>query len=227
MPKRWEGGRRGWGSWPMASVGCSGVWSYCLCPRLEHTCNPIFIQLVCIFQKAKWSRFFSVTCRVIVQRGMLPLPWLPPGVWHRSPGSTLALHGGEHPAPFYRTASECRHYRCLSCRWGTYTKSILRPNQETRRQNFLFVCLYNSLFPLFENCNVAWAVETRYEGAFWQELCIEADLGIWIRFQGDVTRSKHGEGKEQNKNPHFSEVLKSVWPNREEATRDWRKLDSK
>jgi hypothetical protein len=78
---------------------------------------------------------------VIVQRGMLPLPWLPPGVWHRSPGSTLALHGGEHPAPFYWTASECRYYKCLSCRWSTYTKCIFRLNQETRRRDF-FICVF-------------------------------------------------------------------------------------
>jgi hypothetical protein len=36
-------------------------------------------------------------------------------------------------------------------------------------------------------------------------MCIKANLGIDIRFQGDISRSKHAEGKEQNKNPHFSE----------------------
>jgi hypothetical protein len=101
----WKVGRRGWGSWPVASVGFC-----CLCSLLQYACRPISVQWV------KWSRFFSVTCRVIVQRGMLLLPWLPPGVWHRSSGTTLALHGGEHPSPFYRTASECRYCKYLSCR---------------------------------------------------------------------------------------------------------------
>jgi hypothetical protein len=73
------------------------------------------------------------------------------------------------------------------------------------RQDFLFVYLYNSIFPLSEDCSVALAVEIRYEGAFCLELCIKANLGIGIRFQGDISRSKHGEGQERNKNPYFSE----------------------
>lgn len=134
-------GRRSFGSCSVAviGVGCTfdctmslGVfylamsaeaWGVTL-PR--YTGCPFYLQ-------ATWSRFFSVcVSQVIVQRGMLPLPWLPPGVWHRSLSCTLALHGGEHPSPIHHTASECRClYVCCSDEAYTYSSCNLHTKEET------------------------------------------------------------------------------------------------
>ena len=65
---------------------------------------------------------------------MLPLPWLPPGVWHRSQSCTLALHGGEHPAPTHQTASECRCCTYLFYRRDIYTE-FMQLRHKTRNSD--------------------------------------------------------------------------------------------
>jgi hypothetical protein len=64
--------------------------------------------------------------------------------------------------------------------------------------------LNNSLFPLFENCN-GFSCRDEVRMSLLTGACIKGSLGVGIWFQGDISRSKHEEGEEQNKNPHFSE----------------------
>jgi hypothetical protein len=91
--------------------------------------------------------FLSIWELVIVQRGMLPLPWLPPGVWHRSLSCTVALHRGEHPSVIHHTASECRCCVRLLFRPSIYLQFMQLRHKTNGHSNLLLenngvTCVY-------------------------------------------------------------------------------------
>lgn len=128
---------------------------------------------------------------------MLPLPWLPPGVWHRSQSCTLALHGGEHPAPTHQTASECRCCTYLFYRRDIYTE-FMQLRHKTRNSDCSSLVLeYDWVTSLYLYCfkTANGRSELRRCSARGLKLMsqIKSQWGTSIRFEANLSRSWRGE----------------------------------